>query len=212
MPRKAVPLSGHFPGFSMYLFGMVSLPQPLLDWLLALQIQLEPQESVHISHVLAPLESWDSDAVQLQRADIFNWYLTPLLSFQIRHHHKQPILPPTSAWARMGMLHQCLTEVGSQLGWTFGGKQAHDSFESISPTQGWGICSDLLTARAGQTNENNLEMQPGNATYSSWQGTNSSLSQVSSLPVVAARQPQMNYTRCIVLNILSIISRTNTIL
>lgn len=115
-PGKLVPLSGHFPGFSMYLFGMVSLPQPLLDWLLALQIQLEPQESVHISHVLAPLESWDSDAVQLQRADIFNWYLTPLLSFQIRHHHKQPILPPTSAWARMGMLHQCLTEVGSQLG------------------------------------------------------------------------------------------------
>lgn len=95
---------------------MASLPQPLLDWLLALQIQLEPHESVYISHVLVPLESRDPDAVQLHRADIFNRYLTPLLSFQIRHHHKQPILPPTSAWTRMGMPHQRPAELGLQLG------------------------------------------------------------------------------------------------
>lgn len=124
-------------------------------------------------------------------ADIFNWYLTPLLSFPIRHRHKQPILPPASAWARMGMLHQRLAELGSQLGWTFGGKQAHDSFEPVSPTQNGGIFSDLLTARAGQTDENHLEMQPGSVTYSSWQGTTTSLSQASSLLVVAARQPQL---------------------
>lgn len=53
--EKLVPLSGHFPGLSMCLSGMVSLPWSLLDWLLALQIQLEPHESV-------PLESCDSDA------------------------------------------------------------------------------------------------------------------------------------------------------
>lgn len=95
---------------------MGSLPWPLLHWLLALHIQLEPHKSVHVFHVLVPLESCDSDAVQLHRADIFNWYLTPLLSFQIRHQHKQPIVPPAPAWARMGMLHQGPAELGSQLG------------------------------------------------------------------------------------------------
>lgn len=60
--EKLVPLSGHFPGLIKCLSGMVSLPRSLLDWLLALQIQLEPHKSVHILYVLVPLESCDSDA------------------------------------------------------------------------------------------------------------------------------------------------------
>lgn len=76
-----MPLSGHFRGLSLCLFGRVSLPRPLLDWLLALEMQTEPRESVRILHVLVPLESCDSDAVQWHRADTFNWYVTPLLSF-----------------------------------------------------------------------------------------------------------------------------------
>lgn len=63
--KSLCPFQGHFPGLSSCLFGMMSLPWPLLDWLLALQIQLEPHKSVHILHVLVPLESCDSEAVQL---------------------------------------------------------------------------------------------------------------------------------------------------